>query len=131
MVGISIEIEQLEKGLTVKFVDALNDAIIRAEREITLIMDGNHSEWEIGHLRRVVIPELSELAEHAQKGEVYFKYGLHACLLYSSYLMTDSLKKLNGSYVGDGINKVQEMYWLMRNKAREQGHNDTRDDTDG
>ena len=93
MVGISIEIEQLEKGLTVKFVDALKDAIDRAEKEIALIMGGNHSEWELDHLRNVVIPELSELAEHAQKGEVYFKYGLHACLLYSSYLMTDSLRQ--------------------------------------
>ena len=116
--GITVDIEQLEKGFTAKFVDALNDAIDRAEKEIALIMGGNHSEWELNHLRNVVIPELRELAEYARKGEVYFKYGLQACLLYSSYLMTDSLNKLDGSYVGDGINKVQEMYWLMRDKAK-------------
>ena len=61
-------------------------------------------------LKNIVIPEMNELKLHADKGDVYYKYGKKQRMLESTYLITDSLNALDSTSLGRKIIQLQDMY---------------------
>ncbi len=69
-----------------------------------------NSPWTKTQLIEVVRPEMEELYEHFSVGDRYFKYGSKQRMLNSTYLMTESMGKLNKTKLGLEISKLQEIY---------------------
>ena len=92
------------------FIDLLRDVLECANNELTEIQNGHSSLWEKGLIEDVVIPEMSELLEHALEGEIHFKYGEKQRLFLSTYFMTDTLVNLNDTCLGKKITALQKLY---------------------
>jgi len=74
------------------------------------IDNGEKSGWDYGQLQNIVYSEMNELLSHAIKGEIYFKYGKKQRMLESTYLLTDSLKDINQTPLGEKILILQHLY---------------------
>ena len=92
------------------FIYLLVDILDCAEKEKNAIIEGKESLWNLEQIQKVVVPEISELLSHTNKGEIYFKYGKKQRLLESSYLITDSLNDLSHTALGECILKLQNLY---------------------
>lgn len=92
------------------FIGLLVDILDCAEKEKNAILDGNLSLWNWDQIQKVIVPEINELLSHANKGEIYFKYGKNQRLLESTYLITDSLNDLSHTALGECILKLQNLY---------------------
>ena len=53
---------------------------------------------------------MNELKLHADRGDVYYKYGKKQRMLESTYLITDSLNALDSTSLGRKIILLQDMY---------------------
>ena len=67
------------------------------------------TEYELG-LSSISREQIEELKAHADSGTVYYKYGRKQRMLASAYLLTDSLRALDHTTLGEKINSLQEMY---------------------
>ena len=92
------------------YIRKLKDVIELVAYECDSIDAGNSSRWNKDQLKNVVYPEIHELLTYALKGKVLFKYGKQQRLLESSYLLTDSLEKLNNTALGEKIIELQKLY---------------------
>lgn len=91
-------------------MDIIQEIIECATEEIQKIDAGKSSKWSIVQLESIVIPEMSELLEFANGGEVLLKYGRKQRLLESTYTMTDSIQNLDNTQLGIKISKLQKVY---------------------
>ena len=77
------------------FLNLLNSILDEAVNEEARAQNGN-SRWGERELKNIVIPEMNELKLHADRGDVYYKYGKKhkygkkQRMLESTYLITDS-----------------------------------------
>ncbi|MBE6536814.1 MAG: hypothetical protein E7673_02555 [Ruminococcaceae bacterium] len=92
------------------FICLLTETLKCANEEKKVILNGKLSLWNLEQIQKVIIPEISELLSYANKGEIYFKYGKKKRLLESSYLITDSLKDLSRTPLGEYVLKLQNLY---------------------
>lgn len=92
------------------FICLLADTLDCAEKERNIILDGKMSLWNLDQIKKVIIPEITELLSYANKGEIYFKHGKKQRLLESSYLITDSLNDLSHTALGKSILNLQNFY---------------------
>lgn len=92
------------------FICLLVDILDCAEKEKNTILDGKESLWNLEQIQKVIIPEMSELLSHANKGKIYFKYGKKQRLLESSYLITDSINDLSHTSLGERVLRLQNLY---------------------
>ena len=90
-------VEQLKKVLTV-----LEDEIKNGD-----------SVWSKQQLLSVVKPEIEELYQYFVSGKLFFKYGKKQRMLESTYIITESLKKLKDTNLGREIIKLQELYYKL------------------
>ena len=90
------------------FISLLGSILEEAALEEVRAEHGD-SPWEEKILKDIVIPEMNELRAHADRGEVYFKYGKKQRMLESTYFMTDSLKALERTSLGQKILLLQDM----------------------
>lgn len=93
-----------------EFQKILSSVLKHAEIEKACIIEGKDSLWSISLIQNVVIPEISELLDHAKKGEVYFKHGKKQRLLESTYYMTDEVRNLYNTSLGRQIALLQYYY---------------------
>ena len=91
------------------FSNLLNSILDEAVNEETRAQNGN-SRWREGELKNIVIPEMNELKLHADRGDVFFKYGKKQRMLESAYLIIDSLNALDRTSLGRKIILLQDMY---------------------
>mgnify|MGYP004484664639 CR=1 FL=1 len=87
-------------------IEQLEKVLIILENEIL----NKNSLWEKEQLYKIVKPEMEELYEYFKKGRKFFKYGKNQRMLESTYLITDSLKKLKDTNLGREILKLQKIY---------------------
>ena len=92
------------------FICKLKDVAEAVAHECALIDSGEASKWSKDQLEKVVLPEVHELLSYALKGTVLYKYGKQQRLLESSYLITDSIERLNNTTLGDKIAELQKLY---------------------
>lgn len=92
------------------YINALKDIIATAQLEVDAINNGSYSKWNIDQLVEIVIPEMKELLSYALNDKVFFKYGSSQRLLESSYIISDSLEKLNDTILGRKISEFQTLY---------------------
>ena len=92
------------------FIRKLKDIVELVAQECDSIDAGKASKWNKDQLENVVFPEMNELLTYALKGKVLFKYGKQQRLLEASYLITDSLEKLNNTALGEKIIELQKLY---------------------
>jgi len=92
------------------YISILKEIIEIAQIEVNEINDGKCSKWDVNHLVKVIIPEMKELLSYALNGEVFFKYGPNQRLLESSYIIVDSLERLNDTKLGKKIEELQALY---------------------
>ena len=92
------------------FISLLNDVLSLAQKEEKAIIEGEISEWGLGEIQKIIIPEMKELLSHAKYGEIHFKYGKRQRMLESTYLITDSLSNLSYTTLGKSILNLQEYY---------------------
>ena len=90
------------------FLNLLNSILDEAVNEEARAQNGN-SRWGERELKNIVIPEMNELKLHADRGDVFFKYGKNQRMLESTYLITDSLKELDSTSLGRKIILLQDM----------------------
>ncbi|MBQ7248341.1 MAG: hypothetical protein IJS22_09670 [Lachnospiraceae bacterium] len=83
----------------------LNEAEIEKRKAIQC-----DSNWEARDLIKIVIPEMTDLRKHAENGEIYFRFGRRQRMLESTYLITDSLKPIGCTPLGQMIAQLQDMY---------------------
>lgn len=93
-----------------RFINLLNEIIECVEAESAKINSGHPSQWARNQLDIVIRPEISELLSFAIKGKVYFKYGKRQRMLESTYLVTDSLSKLDITPLGRKVLELQKLY---------------------
>ncbi|MBQ9558267.1 MAG: hypothetical protein IJU94_06660 [Clostridia bacterium] len=93
------------------FIDLLTDVLNCAEKEKSKILNGDVSQWDLGHIEDIIIPEISELLSYAKSDKVYFKYGKKQRLLESTYLMADSTNDLYHTDLGVKISALQGFYF--------------------
>ncbi len=93
-----------------EFQKILSSVIEYAEIEKAWILEGKDSLWSLSLIQNVIIPETSELLDHAKKGEVFFKHGKKHRLLESTYYMTDEVKNLYNTRLGSQIALLQHYY---------------------
>ncbi|MBR0278091.1 MAG: hypothetical protein IJQ50_06500 [Clostridia bacterium] len=93
-----------------QFQSMLIDVLECANVECNRILDGSASLWELSQIQKIIIPEISELLLYARDGKVYFKYGKKQRLLESTFFLTDSLKPLSRTNLGQGILMLQKIY---------------------
>lgn len=91
------------------FLDLLNSILDEAVIEENRAQNGN-SRWGERELKNIVIPEMNELKLHADRGDIYYKYGKKQRMLESTYLITDSLNALDSTSLGSKIILLQDMY---------------------
>jgi hypothetical protein len=91
------------------FLNLLNSILDEAVNEEARAQNGN-SRWGERELKNIVIPEMNELKLHADRGDVYYKYGKKQRMLESTYLITDSLNALDSTSLGRKIILLQDMY---------------------
>ena len=91
------------------FLNLLNSILDEAVNEEARAQNGN-SRWGERELKNIVIPEMNELKLHAERGDVYFRYGKKHRMLESTYLIIDSLKALVSTSLGRKIMLLQDMY---------------------
>ncbi len=89
-------------------LNLLNSILEEAVIEVARAQNCN-SRWEESELKNIVIPEMNELKLHADRGDVFFKYGKNQRMLESTYLITDSLKELDSTSLGRKIILLQDM----------------------
>lgn len=87
-------------------VEQLKDILTEIEKEIA----SESSIWDKGQLVDVVKPEIEELYAYFTNGTVFFKYGKKHRMLVSTYIITDSMKNLMNTALGEKIIKLQDMY---------------------
>jgi len=92
------------------YINLLEEIVGCAVYETKIIGAGKYSKWNAEQLKKVVIPEMNELLQHALKGEVFFRFGKTQRLLESTYLITDSLENLLDTSLGKKISELQELY---------------------
>lgn len=92
------------------FIGLLEDVIKYIDADKSSIVSNG---WNTSQLEEVILPEMKELLLHAEKGEVFFKYGKKQRLLSSTYLITDSLESLGSTVLGKKISEIQEMYYNL------------------
>ena len=93
-----------------EFQKILSSVIEYAEIEKAWILEGKDSLWSLSLIQNVIIPETSELLDHAKKGEVDFKHGKKHRLLESTYYMTDEVNNLYNTRLGSQIALLQHYY---------------------
>ena len=93
-----------------QFINLLHEIIDLVETESARIHSEQPSDWDINQLDNVVLPEINELLSYALKGKVHFKYGNKQRMLESTYIITDSLSKLNTTSLGIKITALQKLY---------------------
>ena len=91
------------------FSNLLNSILDEAVNEETRAQNGS-SRWKEGELKNIVIPEMNELKLHADRGDVFFKYGKKQRMLESTYLIIDSLNALDRTSLGRKIILLQDIY---------------------
>jgi hypothetical protein len=87
-------------------VDDLQEILSLVAKEIS-----EGGLWSTELLNDVVKPEMDELLGYALKGEIYFKYGKKQRMLQSTYFMTDTFEKLDGTELGKKITALQRKYY--------------------
>ena len=87
-------------------VEQLKIVLNSIEEEIK----SENSIWDKEQLISVVKPEIEELYTHFKNGRVFFKYGQKQRMLESTYIMTDSIRNLSITSLGNEIIKLQEKY---------------------
>ena len=92
------------------FKDALKDVLLEIDREKERIKNGDSSLWRVSALDNIVKPEMTELLECAQKGNIYFKYGKKQRMLESTYFTIETLDDLYTTILGEKIYKVSELF---------------------
>ncbi len=92
------------------YINTLNNVLQEIHNELERIATGADSPWSSGVLINVIRPEIEELLDYADKGQVFFKYGKKQRLLQSTYFMTDSLQPLFQTDLGKSLSVLQELY---------------------
>ena len=87
-------------------IEQLKKILIIIENEIS----DEHSLWDKDQLIKVIKPEMEELYDYFKSGKKFFKYGKNQRMLESTYLITDSLKNLKNTNLGQEILKLQNIY---------------------
>lgn len=87
-------------------VEQLKKILIILENEIY----DEHSIWNKEQLLKIIKPEMEELYEYFKSGKKFFKYGKNQRMLESTYLITDSMKKLKTTNLEKEILKLQKIY---------------------
>ena len=87
-------------------VEQLRKVLNSIGKEIT----SENSIWDKEQLVSIIKPEIEELFSYFVNGKTFFKYGKKQRMLQSTYLITDSIRKLNDTSLGKEIIKLQEMY---------------------
>lgn len=92
------------------FTNLLISVIECAEKEKEKICNHVDSEWNYDQIEKVVMPEMNELLSYANQGKLFFKYGKKQQLLESTYIITDSIKNLANTILGEKVIELQEVY---------------------
>lgn len=104
MVGSIFNVgEYIVKDLK-KFISCLKSTINKVNEE------KNKSELWTNELLILIESECLELLEHAEKNEIFFKYGTKNRMLQSTYYMLDSLSHLDSTELGRSISALQQEY---------------------
>ena len=73
-------------------------------------LKNDKSIWDKDQIAFIIKPEIEELLSHFKVGTVFFKYGKKQRMLSSTYIITDSMKKLRNTNLGKDILKLQNIY---------------------
>lgn len=92
------------------YINTLNKVLQEICNELERIANGANSPWSSSVLTDVIRPEIEELLDYADKGEVFFKYGKKQRLLQATYFMIDSLQPLFQTDLGKSLSVLQELY---------------------
>ena len=104
---MSVEVKKIWwKRKQEKYVSLLRDVLEEAEKEKAK----PDSIWGKDLIDDVVVPEMKELLEYAEKEEAYFKYGKRQARLVSTYFMFDSLEPRWNTILGSKILELQILY---------------------
>ena len=91
------------------YTDQLHLIINLAKIEEKRILDEKNSAWDYKQIHYVIIPEMEDILSGIEHGKLFFKYGKKQRMLESTYIMTDSLHRLNETILGKEISKLQMM----------------------
>lgn len=108
MVGASYYMSIAESKDLEEYKKLLETIISLTHNEVTIISKGIASDWELSQLDGVVLPEMNELMQYLDRGQLYLKYGRHQRLLESAYILTDSLKTITDTQLGVHITMLQD-----------------------
>ena len=95
------------------FVKSLVAVLDCARKEKNVILDGKESLWNLEQIKKVIVPEISELLSYTSKGELYFKFVKKQRLLESTCLITDSLNELSHTALGKCVLNLQKIYYTL------------------
>ncbi len=114
MVGSNIAIKgNFEMKKMTLYINTLNKVLQGICNELERIATGADSPWSSSVLTDVIRPEIEELLDYADKGEIFFKYGKKQRLLQATYIMIDSLQPLFQTDLGQSISALQKLYYHL------------------
>ena len=100
--------EKTETEKLMELIDLLKKVLIEIENE-----KNNPTLWRPTLLKNVVEPEILEILEHAENGEIFFKYGSDQRRLETDYFISDSIEPLHLTKLGCSIDEFEKVYYKL------------------